>query len=577
MCGIFGAIEPHFDAESLNRARYSRDILSHRGPDQAGEWFTDEVYLGHRRLSIIDLSETGKQPMFDREETVSIMVNGEIYNHKVLRKELESKGHVFYSSSDCEGVVYGYKEWGLQKLAQKLEGMYVAIIYDSKTRELHIIRDRVGIKPLYYFYDGTRFAFASELKALQGWLGQDTLELDKSAILDFLTYRFIPAPKSAYKNIFKLSAASTLSFQLDSSKLTERKYWLLETENRVGSDKQFSEELIGLLEESVTEQLMSDVPLGFLLSGGTDSSAVAVIGAKAASPALAFSIGFSEMGRSELPQAKQIAEFAGAKHFVQEFTPGHIEEISQQMNTWFDEPFGDTSAVPTHLVSRFARKHVTVALSGDGGDELFGGYTWYDQFRTYLIMNKLNPLGKANGRYFSRQIPGKQRLELSSIKDPVVLYARLRRALPHHRLESWKQRLGLHQGYDAYWAFRKHFRPDLPTRKAAQFVDFHTYLPDDILTKVDRVSMAVALECRPPLLSTKLVEFAFSLPESFIYRNNQLKGGFKYALRKLLPANILQMPKQGFSVPDFGWKTKMKKTFGSSQESILMTSFNYEL
>lgn len=560
MCGLFGCYVPEgLDESGIAAARAARDCIRHRGPDQEGEYIYSGLYMGHRRLSILDLSESGRQPMWDTANQVAITVNGEIYNHQALREELERAGYVFRSTSDSEMALYGYSHWGLDELCRRIDGMYIMVIYDQKRSQLHAVRDRSGIKPLYYFYDGHRFGWASELKALTNWLSGESLPVDESALLDFLTYRFIPAPKSIYKQIRKLEAGHLLTLELPDSTLHVRRYWSLPVGEREGSHEAMAVELVQLLEASVKEQLMGDVPLGFLLSGGIDSSAVTMLGARFANPALAFSISFAQQGRDETEFARQVAELAGAIHHTHEFPDELLGTLRTQMGDWFDEPFGDTSALPTHLVSRFARQHVTVALSGDGGDELFGGYKWYERYA-----NEMN----RSGTPLLARLAGRPR-HFADVKDPVELYARVRKALPADQLEAWRQRLQVPAGYDLYWAFRAHYDPGLPARKAAQVIDFHTYLPDDILTKVDRTSMQVALECRPPFLSRSLIEFAFSLPESFIYKDGELKGGLKWALRDILPASILQRGKQGFSIPDDGWKRELVQKYGSLQEAFL--------
>ncbi|NOH10453.1 MAG: asparagine synthase (glutamine-hydrolyzing) [Chloroflexi bacterium] len=574
MCGLFGVYDPQ-DLDK-SRARKARDILQHRGPDQSGEWIHDGLYMGQRRLSIIDLSDAGRQPMVTEDKNVAITVNGEIYNFKALRTELEKAGYTFFSQSDSEVALYGYQHWGLEGLAKRIEGMYIVIIFDAEKQKLFAIRDRVGIKPLYYFHDGHRFAWASELKALTSWLGKEEPSVDESAIFDFLTYRFIPAPKSLYRGIYKLPAASLMRFSLTESTISVQPYWSLSVEERDESHTDLRKELVSLLEQNVEDQLISDVPLGFLLSGGIDSSIVTYMGAKEASQPLTFYVDFTGSGRTEAPYAKEVATLTNSHHRSFTFLNIEMENLAEKMANWFDEPFGDTSCVPTYLISEFARRHVTVVLSGDGGDELFGGYPWYADYK--LIHDLQNSKVFSNLPMFPipSWLPHKRLIELLQIKDPIAMYARLRKSLPEKKLILWSKKLGIPGDYDALWAYRAHFNQKLSPRKAAQVMDFHTYLPDDILTKVDRVSMAVGLECRPPLLSTKIVEFAFGLPEEFIYKNNLLKGGLKYSLEGLLPGSILYRKKQGFSVPDFGWKSNLRSQYGSIQEALLQQTLGYE-
>lgn len=568
MCGLFGVVQKSkFNGEQLQRAHMARDMLIHRGPDQAGEWVKNSIYIGHRRLSILDTSEDGRQPMID--DQVVITVNGEIYNFQALRTELEAVGCKFSSSSDSEVLLHGYHQWGIDGLVDKIDGMYAAVIYDQAKEELFAIRDRVGIKPFYYFFDGSTFVWASELKAIVSYLGKDNLEIDNTAIIDFLTYRYIPAPKSLYKNIFKLPAASILKLELKSKVLSLKKYWQLPVIERDYSESEFSEELIHLLARSTKEQLVSDVALGSLLSGGIDSSAITAAAAKHNDKLHSFSIGFRDSEKDETYYAQLAAAHIGTNHQVSMLDPNEMTDLFERMQSWFDEPFGDTSAVPTYRVCDFAKKSVSVALSGDGGDELFGGYKWYQRFNKIRTWQKKIPYLPKYGFSFPRFIPKSSQLELLSIGDPVWLYARLRGSANRKSLNFWKKKLGVESNYDPLWAYRENYHDHLSPRKAAQIMDFHTYLPDDILTKVDRVSMAVSLECRPPFLSKELVEYAFSLPDEFIYKGGQLKGGLKFAVKALLPSNIINRAKQGFSVPGHGWKRDIIRQHSSLQEGII--------
>lgn len=566
MCGLFGIVQQQpLSGTERDRAHSARDVMTHRGPDHGGSWIEEGVYIGHRRLSVIDTTPAGNQPM--EADGVVIAVNGEIYNFGSLRAELERSGHVFRSDSDSEVVLHGYRCWGPADLAAKMEGMYAAVIYDRQKRLLFALRDRVGIKPLYYYFDGETFLWASELKAVVSYLGRDRLEIDNSALVDFLACRHIPAPKSVYRNVFKVRPAEIVSLEIPLGRLSTRLYWRLPVDEVDAPDEELAAGLVSLLRESVHEQMVSDVPLGLLLSGGIDSSAVAALAAERGE-LLSFSIGLSDPDRDETAYARSAALHSGTRHHVHYLDPREMEDFPNRMANWFDEPFSNNSAVPTYRVCAFARDQVTVALSGDGGDELFGGYRWYASYARARRVQAWWPLKSTHGLRLP-PVPRQRALEMLTIRDPVEMYARLRGSLSETRLREWKKRLDVAADYDAYWAYRQHYHPDLPPRKAAQVMDFHTYLPGEMLTKVDRMSMAVSLECRPPLLSTDLVEFAFSLPESFLYREGRLKGGFRFALRKLLPATILERGKQGFSVPDSGWRRQLISTYGSLQEAIL--------
>ncbi|MCK5384960.1 MAG: asparagine synthase (glutamine-hydrolyzing) [Alphaproteobacteria bacterium] len=568
MCGLFGTVLEKGDDDEVNFARRARDILIHRGPDQAGEWICDGLYMGHRRLSILDLSEAGRQPMVSDDGQVGITVNGEIYNFLNLKKDLEIAGYTFKSTSDSEVVLHGFRHWGLDGLAERMDGMYAIVIHDHGNKMLHAIRDRVGIKPLFYYHNNRELSWASELKALQDWLPPNKKNLDNTALYDFLTYRYIPAPKSLYRNIFKLPPAHILSFRLSDGQLDLKRYWQLPVSSRTDSHDKLAKELLSLIQDSVKEQMISDVPIGFLLSGGVDSSAITMLGAKLSSQPMSFSIGFPDSDRDESPYAQLISEQVGSEHFLHIHDDEEMENLLARMREWFDEPFGDTSAIPTYRVCNFARKKLTVALSGDGGDELFGGYRWYDLYYRLQKLQRFIPFGSRRGFNISRRIPKHRILTLLSIHDPLEQYARLRGGLDKQSLKSWRTKLDIPDDYDRLWAYRACFDPSLPRRKAAQIMDFHTYLPDDILTKVDRTSMAVSLECRPPFLSRALIEFPFSLPENFLYKGNELKGGMKYSFKDFLPDKILNRGKQGFSVPDRGWR-KNAEASGSLQELFL--------
>lgn len=569
MCGLFGTLLEKGNQPEIAMARQARDTLVHRGPDQAGEWICGRLYMGHRRLSILDLSEAGRQPMVSGDEKIGISVNGEIYNFAELRRNLEKRGHHFKSCSDSEVILHGYREWGVTGLAERMDGMYAAVIYNDNEKTVYAIRDRAGVKPLYYYYDGKTFSWASELKALEYWLPSEKRTLDRTALYDFLIYRYIPAPKSAYKNIYKLPPAHILQFQLENKKIDIRPYWQLPLTEHDKSDDEYVEEMLSLIQESTREQLVSDVPVGFLLSGGIDSAAITTIGAQQAHDAMTFSIGFDDPAKDESPYAALVAKQAQTKHHVHVLDFEEMDNVPARMIDWFDEPFGDTSAVPTYRVCAFARQKVTVALSGDGGDELFGGYRWYNDYEKLRSFTRFLPFAPQNGFEPPQWFPRQRSLYLRSIGDPLVQYAGLRGSVDKKRLVQWRDKLGISKDYDGYWAYRKHYNPRIGVKKAAQIMDFHTYLPDDILTKVDRTSMAVSLECRPPFLSRKLIEYAFSLPENFVYRNGELKGGMKFAFRKTLPEQILERRKQGFSVPDTGWRKKFQKQGCFIQETFL--------
>jgi len=567
MCGLFGVASlKNFSESDLLQANSARDKLSHRGPDYGDCWVSDNIYIGHRRLSIIDTSYSGNQPM--SSGNIVIAVNGEVYNFKQLRLELEQSGFVFKSDSDSEVILHGFEHWGLDLLAEKLDGMYAAVILDQRAQRLMFIRDRVGIKPLYYSLDNETLIWSSELSSIVEFMQPKKLEIDREAVIDFLTYRYIPAPKTVYKGVYKLCAAHTFELDLSSFVAKTNQYWSLNTTSSTASDEQNAAKLLDLLRESVHEQLVSDVPIGCLLSGGIDSSIVVALAAEKQN-LRSFSIGFRDADKDETPYALLMAEHVKSEHVHHYTNDDEVEALVDKLPEWFGEPFGDTSAIPTWIVSKLAKSRLKVALSGDGGDELFGGYKWYALYSKLRRLQKWFPFKSQRGFRFPKFIPKYKQLELLSIADPVVLYSQIRKGLPACRLKDWMKRLGVSNDYDPYWAYRKHFDASLGNRKAAQVMDFHTYLPDDILVKVDRVSMRVSLECRPPFLSKSLVEFAFSLPESFHYRNSELKGGLKHALREILPLTIINRAKQGFGLPYSGWKKTAVMDKRMMQEQLL--------
>ena len=569
MCGLFGiSTNQSIKSNDLERCRSALKTLYNRGPDQSGEYFDPLVYMGHRRLSIIDTSDNGKQPYISNN--IIITVNGEIYNFKKLKKELEVQGYIFNSSSDSEVVLHGYHYWGIDGLVSKLEGMYAVIIYDKQKRKIYAFRDIVGIKPMYYYFDKNKFIWASELKAIKKFLPSEDLHFNKEALLDFLVYRYIPAPKSLYKNVFKLTPASIIEYCLDRRTLNIKKYWELKIDPTLDSKTKIKEEIILKIKDSVNSQLISDVPVGSFLSGGIDSSTITYFAGKEIPKIKSFSIGFKNSSKDETKFAKILSEFVKTEHYVDFLeTEKEVSNLFERMHEWFGEPFGDTSAVPTYAISKFAKKYVKVVLSGDGGDELFGGYNWYNHFNASILLNKFFPFFPKKGIKLPFKVPGFKIIRYLTSKDPLWSYALLRGSISPEKIDYWKLKIGISKDYDPLWAYRLYYKKDISPKKAAQFIDFHTYLPDDILTKVDRVSMFNSLECRPPLLSKDLIEFAFSIPDNFLYDDKNPKSLLKDSLRNILPKEILQKKKQGFSIPNGIWKDKMINSKENFQEAML--------
>jgi asparagine synthase (glutamine-hydrolysing) len=559
MCGLFGFVDQSRPAfERLEKARKALDVLEHRGPDQWGEYVEDGIYMGHRRLSILDLSDHGRQPMMDRGRDLSVSVNGEIYNYVTIKNDLHDAA--FVSRSDSEVVLHGYRKWGMRALLSRLEGMYAFVVSDKAAGQLFLARDRVGIKPMYYAHVGSIFAWASELEPLRVFLEDCQLELDNSALYDFLAYRYVPCPKSLFKAIRKLAPASFLSLDLRTGAFTVERYWSLNAVTVPSTRDQAAEELRARIAGSVRSQLVSDVALGCFLSGGMDSSIVAAESSAARSGLQTFSIGFDDPSYDETHYAAAAARAYDTVHRTKTLTKMDGAGLLDFMKNLFGEPFGDYSALPTWHVSRFARSGVVVALSGDGGDEVFGGYPWYERIPRILkwrggargIIERLQPLPyRRRPSHKLHSLMNRAALYLGS---PLFeLYVICMNGVPWSTRQQYRHRLGIPADYDDYWHLRAHYQPSLGPRKSLQYLDFHTYLPDDILTKVDRASMSVSLECRVPLLSTGLVEFGFSLSEEFLYLNGELKGGLKYAYRDVLPKDILMRKKKGFGIPVKRW------------------------
>lgn len=575
MCGLFGYVSADSVPPTSGGAALSS--LAHRGPDQEGSWSAPGIYVGHRRLSILDLSERGRQPFVSDDRAIVVTVNGEIYNFASLRTEL-SAHCAFRSTSDSEVVLHGFRQWGIQKLLDRIEGMYALTILDVRARRLFLARDRVGIKPLYFSTVGKKLAWASELKALELFHAGE-LQVEPTALYDFLTYLYVPTPKTLYRNVFKLEPAHYLEVDVDAASVVQRRrYWALQVggcEDDLGAA---AERLRHLIHSAVATQLCSDVPVGFFLSGGMDSSVVVCEAAAAGEPLNTYSIGFEDADHDETSFAQLVADRFATHHRTRVLPRQEVTGRLTQLRSWFDEPFADTSAFPSHMVSAFARETCKVVLTGDGGDEVFGGYSWYTRFnrhlrRTALPRNLLATISGIRGRFRS-SFAGRlaNRLELGML-DELELHTRLLGGLLRSAKRDYAAVFGIPADYDDYWYFRSHYRHELPTITRLQYLDFHTYLPDDILTKVDRVSMSVALEARVPLLATRVVEYAFSLPESIRLHGGQGKGLLKHAYTQHLPAQTIERAKKGFSIPAKSYVGQFVPAGRTKQEVVLNELF----
>ncbi len=600
MCGIFG----HTRARSgdLERSRRALHTLEHRGPDQWGDWFDERVYSGHRRLSILDLSDHGRQPMIlDRagardeapaepgggDATVVLAANGEIYNYRELRHELGLER--FTSDGDSEVLLHGYRTWGIDGLLQRLDGMFAFAIYDRVAGRIHLARDRFGIKPLYWASHRGTLAWASELKALES-LFEGQLEPDPTALYDFLTYLYVPTPKTLYREVYKLAPATRLEIDVATLDVQESRYWKLVTGNdREAAGKsggpsvqEAAEELRARVRSAVNAQMVSDVPLGFFLSGGIDSSAVVADAVQLSSDVHTYTIGFDDAAHDESSWARRIAELCGTQHNERTVAVEDVAALFPKLLDWYDEPFGDTSAFPTYVVSQLAREQVKVVLTGDGGDEVFGGYRRYEQFRRYrqwsfANLAALRPLtGGLQRSLKGGSLVGRlsARFERTFIDDEFELLAHLMGGLEPRARQRWARALGVPDDYDPFWYWRRYYRPELPVMQRLAFLDLHTYLHDDILTKVDRTTMAVSLEARVPLLAHSLVEYAYQLPVEILYDGDLLKGLMKTAYAGDLPDEVLHRRKRGFSIPMRRWGEQLLADGETRQERILHELFS---
>lgn len=565
MCGIAGIYNYQNDQpidESV--LRRMTGVLAHRGPDDDGFYVADQLGLGHRRLSIIDVAG-GHQPIFNEDRSVAIVFNGEIYNYQELAKLVESRGHRLRTHSDTETIVHLYEEFG-DAGVEKLRGMFAFAIWDARKQKLLLARDRVGKKPLYFADLGGALIFGSELKSLLEH-PQMSRDVDPQAVADYFSYQFIPAPKTIFRQARKLQAGHTLA--VTSNGVSERQYWDIDfsqIEDR--SESEWSELLFQEFGEAVNGRLMSEVPLGAFLSSGVDSSAVVAMMSRIRDhPTVTASIGFSEEKYSEVEDARRFAHSLNADHHERIVSPDAVR-IIEKLAWHYDEPFADASAIPTFYVSQAAREFVTVALSGDGGDENFVGYRRYafdaleNRVRAAAPAVLRQPFFGAlaavypKADWLPQALRAKATLRNLSL-DPARGYfnsvygatANERKVLLSGDLQ------GQLAGYEPFDLFAEHYhraKTDDPIARA-QYVDIKTYLTDDILVKVDRASMAVSLEVRCPLLDHKLMELAARIPSRLKLHQGKGKYIFKQAMKRLLPPEVLTRRKQGFVVPLAEW------------------------
>ncbi len=579
MCGIAGFIDfnQNLSNESLKEMT---DVLHHRGPDDSGYSFFEtasaNIGLGHRRLSIMDVSSHGHQPML--HENLEIIYNGEVYNFKEIRKELEKENYTFDSDSDTEVILKAYHLWGI-KAVDKFNGMFAIAIYDKNANKITLIRDRAGVKPLFYYRKNNNILFASELKSFHksGCFDKD---IDTNALALYLQYGYIPQPHTIFKDTYKLEAGHYLTIDLETKQIEEIKYWdVIDHYNKPKlkiSDEEALEETEKLLKSSFEYRMVSDVPVGVFLSGGYDSSIVTAMLQQGRSEQInTFTIGFHEKGFDEAPYAKEVAKLLGTNHTELYCTQKDALEIIPKLCDIYDEPFGDVSGIPTTLVSELARKDVTVSLSADGGDEIFAGYTKHlASLQHYNKFSKIPfPIRKAIELGMSQINPNK----IPYFKNTYnfeTKYRKLKNAITLQHAAEIMKLTSQYFTFNQTQELLKEPLAILPTHfddlvsshndelNHMLAVDYKTYLVDDILTKVDRAGMSVGLEGREPLLDYRLIEFAAQLPSHLKYREGQQKWLLKEITHKYLPKKLMDRPKQGFGVPITEWfKDELEKYF----------------
>jgi asparagine synthase (glutamine-hydrolysing) len=583
MCGISGFLDTTCQSNSLElEAAVTRmtDRIWRRGPDDSGAWVdpTAGVALGFRRLAIIDLSPTGHQPMASGDGRFVIVFNGEVYNFEELRRELLSLGHAFRGTSDTEVMLEAVCQWGLEAAVKRFNGMFAFALWDRRERRLHLVRDRLGIKPLYYGWMGPVFLFGSELKAMAAHPAFQG-EIDRNALALYLRHNCVPGPYSIYQGIFKLLPASILTIDPAANPRSgaPQAYWSARevvergvSQPFTGTEREAADALDTLLRESVRLRMIADVPLGAFLSGGVDSSLiVALMQAQSTRPVKTFTIGFHEARFNEAEYARAVAAHLGTEHTELYVTPAEARAVIPSLPELYDEPFSDSSQIPTHLVAKLARQHVTVSLSGDGGDELFAGYNRY--FWGRRLWRQVGwiprPLRSAVGDFGRRISPAtwdkwlspsgyselgeksRKVFEILGARNPEDIYARL--------VGHWKKPEQVVIGSvepptllsdRAAWSFLPDFTQSM------MYYDLVTYLTDDILAKVDRACMGISLEARVPLLDDhRVVEFAWRLPLSMKLRDGKGKYLLRQVLYRYVPREMIERPKQGFSVPIDSW------------------------
>jgi len=582
MCGLAGfvAAQPGPAEDLLDSLRPMCEAIAHRGPDDSGEWIDAAcgVALGFRRLAIIDISPAGHQPMVSASGRYVVMLNGEIYNFETLRAELQAAGEAppFRGHSDTEVLLAAFEAWGVETAVKRLNGMFAIALWDRESRRLHLIRDRMGVKPLYYGWAGRAFLFGSELNALRRHPAF-SCAIDRVALQLYFRFLYVPAPFSIYEAARKLMPGTILTFDPATGRAETTVYWSVAAtaidgvqQPFRGSENEASQDLEALLRDAVRMRMVADVPVGAFLSGGIDSSLVtALMQAQRSTPVRTFSIGFSEGKYDEAPHAARVARYLGTDHTELYVTPDDVADVIPKLPSMYGEPFADSSQIPTHLVAMLARRQVAVGLSGDGGDEVFGGYSRYAVGEK--LFRRLAALPVSMRPFIGRalaSLPAGLWDRFLAVCRP-LLPTELRRPHSRERLHKLARMIAARTPDAMYFELISHWT-DLVQHGIAEqapsacdhdwqalsepmdqmmFLDQTSYLPDDILTKVDRASMAASLEARAPMLDYRVVEFAWTLPLPMKGQNGEGKRVLRRVLGRYLPTSLSERPKMGFSIP----------------------------
>ncbi|AXX91796.1 asparagine synthase (glutamine-hydrolyzing) [Malaciobacter molluscorum LMG 25693] len=578
MCGIVGFIDKNKNIDILDDML---KIQSYRGPDDSGIYFDEKsgVHFGHNRLSIQDLSSHGHQPFISDCENYVIVFNGEVYNFKSIKNELKELGYKFISNSDTEVILYSYKHWGI-KCIDKFIGMFAFSILDKIKNKLFLVRDRAGVKPLYYYKNKDQFIFSSEIKSFHKH-PKFKKEQNLEVLPYFFQFGYIPAPYTIFKNCFKLEAGHYLEYDIKNYKFQITKYWDVNDfylqEKNSKNEGDIKNDIEKILNDAINLRMVSDVPVGVFLSGGYDSSLVASILAKKQGKKInTFTIGFDDEKYNEAKHAKTIAEYLGTNHTEYYMKNSDMLDLVEKLPFYYDEPFGDSSALPTMIVSKIAKKTVTVALSADGGDEAFCGYSKYfflnkfqnifsNSFKREVLKTGLNLFSADSVEYINEKLP--KNLKQTNIKDK---YTKFQRAINSDSLEEMfenassyvdkkeiKKFLSISKNEKLFKKWQNIGNIEFLNQMMA--IDYKLFMNDDVLTKVDRATMSVSLEGREPLLDHRIIEYMARVPLNIKYKNNQGKYILRQVLYKYLPKDMVDKPKSGFQIPLNEWLRKELK------------------